>query len=190
MFDVCHLMRVKAALLLMLCFTSAGAQTANDLEKQFGKPEGMYSVNEKILLYAQFAADGQVCRVSLYPVREPVAQSTMVLQYADVQEFLNSFLPLEKRGAKKWPFGQTATGGGAAWTTYTYERVTFTFSASNAIQRYNGELLRRGEFVFTLKDYVPPLELPSPSKDDFKPSESERIDTVGIHWNERKCLNE
>ena len=183
-------MRVGAALLLMLCFTSAHAQTANDFEKQFGKPDGMYTVHEKILLYARFAADGQVCRVSLYPLREPFAQSTKVLQYGDVKDFLNSFLPLEKRGAKKWPFGQTATGGGAAWTTYTYETVTFTFSASNAIERYNGKLLRQGEFVFTFKDYVPPLELPPPSKDDFKPNETGRIDTVGINWNDRKCLNE
>ncbi len=187
------LIRIQlAAILTLVGFACTHAQAVQDLEQRFGRAQPDYSISEGMSMTAQFAADGQVCLVKILAKGNGYSKSQPELQFTEVRDFLNSFVPPETRGARKYPFDSGATGGGSVWTTYNYEKVTFTFSAAYGLQPYDGTVLRRGEFVFTIpSDYVPPKpEPPSPpSKDDFKRSESEKTQMVAIRWNERRCIN-
>jgi len=77
----------------------------------------------------EYAADGQFCRMRFYPKR--ISRNTNYgahdLPFNELRGVLNELVPLETRGTKKQSFGATATGAGAAWTTYDYENVTFDF---------------------------------------------------------------
>jgi hypothetical protein len=84
------------------------------------------------------------------------------------------------------------TGGPAAWTTYGYERVTFTFVGAVGPLTYDEQTIRKGEFTFSV-DYVPGEEPPRsrlPTPDDFSDSQSQENQIVEIRWNDRKCKND
>lgn len=55
----CVLRGTLAVIICVLCFSSASAQTAADLEAKFGKPAEVYSVSENIWMTPEFAADGR-----------------------------------------------------------------------------------------------------------------------------------
>src|SRR5437868_6430334 len=126
-------MKFKLTVAVFLLYAgSAGGQTASDIEVSYGKPVNAYSVSEHIWMTPEYTADGQVCQMRLYPKR--ISSDTNYLSkqlpFEELKEVLNQLVPLNARGVKKEPFGITATGGGAAWTTYTYEKVTFVFTSS------------------------------------------------------------
>ncbi len=128
--------------LMVLCLSSAQGQTASDLETKYGKALSAYVVNENIWMMPDYAPDGQVCGMRLVPKRigPNTNYLTKQLPFEELKEVLNQLVPLDLRGPKKEPFGQTATGGGAAWTTHTYAKVTFIFTSSfrvdpNALER-------------------------------------------------------
>ena len=79
---------------------------------------------------ADYAVDGQVCQMRLYPKR--IAPDTNYLSkklpFEELNAVLNRLVPSNDRGGEKESFGITATGGGALWTTYAYEKVTFVFT--------------------------------------------------------------
>jgi hypothetical protein len=106
-----------------------------------------------------------------------------------LRDLLNSLVPPNKRGLKTTlNFDGTATGGPAAWTTYPYEKVTFTFIAP-AAKSTDSQLLRKGEFEFSIPatDYVVKREDFAPSANDFLRSESSSTEVVTVQWNDRKC---
>jgi hypothetical protein len=142
----------------------------------------------------EYATDGQVCRMTLYP--KHFSGSTIyvgvTLHFKELRDLLNSLAPPDTRGLKtKLNFGATATGAPAAWTTYPYEKVTFTF-ISSLMKSTEIPLLRRGEFKFSIPatDYTAPKENLAPSADDFIGSESSKTEIVTIEWSDRKCPGE
>lgn len=186
-------MRNIVALLLVLIASEAiYAQTAADIQSKYGKPVDVYSVSEHIWMTPQYASDGQVCSMRLYPKR--ISDNTNYgahdLPFNELRDVLNALVRVETRGPKKESFGATATGGGAAWTTYDYENVTFTFVSFLPARSYDGVMLKRGEYVF------PPLENKSqsresnPSSNDFVEWVSQQTEIVAVTWRRRNCTGQ
>jgi hypothetical protein len=179
--------------ILLACFMSVHGQTVTDIEKTYGQREQVYSVSQHIWMTPEYAPDGQVCRMRLYPKRvdESANYVGAGLQYGELRDLLNSLVPLDMRGMKsKLNFGSTATGGPAVWTTYSYERVTFTFTgAFLPVRSDESPSLRKGEYTFTNPETRPGTDQESqlPSADDFLPSQSSITEIVTIRWNNRKC---
>jgi hypothetical protein len=183
-----------AFIVCLLCAGSAYAQTAAELGAKFGKPAEVFSVSEHVWMTPEFAADGQVCRMRLFPKRTDGRTNYLSdkLPFEEVANFLNALVPVGQRGDKiPLNFGATITGGGAAWTTYGYERVTFTFTSSFTSSGLdNSPTLVKGEYTF-------PAELArvdgeprslAPAADDFNERRREPADIVSITWNDRKCV--
>lgn len=181
--------KAMAFLLVVLASGSIYAQTAGDIQAKYGKPANVYSVSEHIWMTPEFASDGQVCRMRLYPKR--VSDNTNYgardLPFNELREVLNALVGLDTRGPKKESFGATATGGGAAWTTYDYENVTFTFVSFFPSTRYQGVILKRGEYVFPSRQSKPVATGSKPSANDFVEWVSTRTEIVTITWTARSC---
>ena len=165
-------------------------QSVAQIEQQFGPPQKVYAIGSHTSMSADFAADGQVCMLYLYPRRVAGNKSHLgnTLVFEELASFLNSFVPPEHRGLQQEVnFGTTATGGPAAWTTYPYENVYFTFISPFGPHDYSEPILRRGEFTFSIP-YLPPTEIKdrSPSKHDFVRADDKEIATV--RWLRRTCV--
>jgi hypothetical protein len=137
----------------------------------------------------EYTADGQVCQMRLYPKR--ISSDTNYLSkqlpFKELKGVLNQLVPLNLRGAKKESFGTTATGGGAAWTTYSYDKVTFVFTSSFKVAPDSWKDSKA--YVFSA-GVVPSDEKPEdsiPSDDDFLHSQTSSTEIVTIKWNDRKC---
>ncbi|HEU4508123.1 MAG TPA: hypothetical protein VFR78_07800 [Pyrinomonadaceae bacterium] len=187
-------MRGKLLLVILLSgYTSADAQSVTDIEKKYGQRKDVYSVSEHIWMTPEYASDGQVCRMRLYPKRVDGDTSFVgaMLQYTELRDLLNSIVPPNTRGLKsKLNFGATATGGPASWTTYPYENVTFTFTSSFLPLKFvESSPLRRGEYRFQKPKGIEAgeIETQMPTNDDFSASESSNTEIVVIQWNGRKC---
>jgi hypothetical protein len=186
-------MRTTLALVVcLLCSGAASAQTAAELEAKFGKPAEVYSVSEHVWMTPEFTADGQVCRVRLFPKRTDGRTNYLSdkLRSEEVANFLDALVPVGERGNKvPLNFGATVTGGGAAWTTYEYEKVTFTF-ISSFLPSVDDPPLKKGEYTFSVVE--PKAERGSessaPAADDFNGRQREHAEIVTIDWNGRKCV--
>ena len=184
--------KLLVVILLFSCM-SAYAQSVTDIEKKYGQRKEVYSVSEHIWMTPEYAIDGQVCRMRLYPKRIDGDRSFVgaMLQYVELRDLLNSLVPPNMRGLKsKVNFAATATGGPASWTTYPYEKVTFTFTSSFLPSKFEeSSPLRRGEYRFQKPEGVEASdrETQLPTNDDFSASESSSIEIVTIRWNDRRC---
>jgi hypothetical protein len=178
------------ALTLALSPSLAFSQTTQDIEAAYGKPLKAYSVSEHILMTPQYAADGLVCVMRLYPrhIGPNANYLSSRLPFEELKAVLNRLVPPGTRGLRSGSFGRTATGGPAAWTTYDYERVTFTFISPFGPLRYDGATLRKGEFVFSAQpDSVKKPEPRAATDDDFASHLSADTEIVEVTWNDRKC---
>lgn len=179
--------------LLTLCLSSVHGQTASDLETKYGKPLPAYVVSESIWMTPDYAPDGQVCGMRLYPKRigPNTNYLTKELPFEELKEVLNQLVPPDLRGPKKEPFGQSATGGGAAWTTYTYGKVTFVFTSSFRVDPDAWKNSR--EYVFTVpaepydEERVKPTIEEEASADDFLFSKAMKTEIVTVRWKDRQC---
>lgn len=186
-------MRKRVALVLVLL---AGeyvyAQTAADIQAKYGKSVDVYSVSEHIWMTPEYSSDGQVCRMRFYPKRISgnTNYGTHDLPFNELRDVLNGLVPVETRGAKKESFGATATGGGAAWTTYNYENVTFDFVSFFPARSFEGVILKRGEYVFPPRESDPLPTESNPSSNDFVERFSTRAEIVTVIWNRRKCVGQ
>ena len=176
------------ALVFVCCVTPVVGQTLSDIDREYGKPTYAYSISHNIWMTPDYAADGQVCRMRLYPkhINSETDYLSPELKFGELTVVLNKLVPLEQRGQKKDSFGLTDMGGGAAWTTYGYEKVTFVFAFSF---RLDPSIKEQPESVSFPVDEVMarlPKKTP-PSLDDFAPSESTKIEIATILWNNRKC---
>jgi hypothetical protein len=183
-------MRIKfAVIVFVLSVSPAFGQTASDIELRYGKPLSSYSVSEHIWMTADYAVDGQVCQMRLYPKR--IAPDTNYLSkklpFEELTAVLNQLVPRDDRGEKKESFGITATGGGASWTTYAYEEVTFVFTSSFRIDPDSGKGLQ--PYAFS----APEIPTDAKSKNrklsevDFLRSKMSDVEIVTVKWNDRKC---
>lgn len=184
-------MRTISLLVIVLGVNTTFGQTASDLNARYGKSSPDYAISEHIEMKADYSADGQVCRMQFYP-RDHERKTHDVnayLPFPELKQALNEAIPPDLRGFKKDGFGSTSLGGGSAWTTYGYEKVTFTFSFSYQLNVDN--LKRAEQFVLTTDESPgspPKKSAPSPpSLDDFDGSQHTRIEIATISWNHRLC---
>jgi hypothetical protein len=185
---------ILAFVVCTLCAVAAYAQTAAELKTNFGKPAEVYSVSEHIWMTPEFAADGQICRMRLFPKRTDGRTNYLSnkLPFEEVVSFLDALVPVGERGHKiPLNFGANATGGPAARTTYGYEKVTFTFISSFPSQGYdNSPPLKKGEYTFSVAERQVDREPKSsaPAADDFNYRRRASADIVMVDWNDRKCV--
>lgn len=180
--------KLLLAISLIVCGQAVSAQTSADLTARYGEPVLAYSVSERIWMTPEYAGDGQVCQLKFYPKRIGAADTNFLSKSLPFQELvtvLNQVVPVNARGSKKGSFGVTATGGGAAWTTYPYEIVTFVFVAS---MRLNPSEKSR-EYVFAEQQFPPDnaSKVTTIIRDDFVDSQTSGAEVVTIRWNNRRC---
>lgn len=180
---------IFTAFILLLYVSAAFGQTESDIEMKYGKPVNTYVVSEHIWMTPEYTVDGQVCQMRLYSKR--ITSNTNYLSqrlpFEELKEVLNQLVPLNLRGAKKESFASTATGGGAVWTTYPYEKVTFIFTSSSEVAPDSWNETK--PFVFSVRqsDSDREPENSAPSGDDFFRSRASSAEVVTIKWNDRKC---
>ena len=100
----------------------------------------------------------------------------------DLLSVFNEWAPLNTRGAKKEYFGNTQTSGSMAWTTFEYERLTF----SMWIGFQFGSLA-------DMKEKGVPLGGRTPAKitgsdDEFMAKNGVNPVIAYVMWNDRKCV--
>jgi hypothetical protein len=178
-----------ATVVTLLCVCTAAGQTVSDIEGRYGKPSNVYSVSEHIWMMSEYAADGQVCRARLFPKRVSTDTNylSVKLPSEELREVLNQMAPLVARGVKKEPFGVTATGGGAAWTTYPYEKVTFTFTSSFEVDADPENRLK--PYTFSVRESSSTIKAgnTAPSDADLFPGRASGAEVVTLKWNDRRC---
>jgi hypothetical protein len=174
---------IFAALMLMLYFNAAYGQTASDVEKKYGKPVNAYSVSEHIWMTPEYAADGQICRASLYHKR--ISPETNYLGTSmpmwELLGVFNGLAPLNTRGAKKEYFGATQHSASMAWTTFEYEKVKFNIWVSFKF----GSLADMKEKGVSLSGTPAMTNQPD---DDFMAKNSVYPEMAYVIWNDRKCV--
>lgn len=106
---------------------------------------------------AEYASDGQVCRMTLYPRRVSCTTNflTNELPFDEFRRVIDAIVPVATRGAQKEPFGNGSwtIGGRARCATFVYERVTISYVAGFRFDPRLG----MGEPVI-LDDEAPKLE--------------------------------
>lgn len=175
------------ALALTISIVSAVGQSRAEIEAKFGQPVSVYSVGERIWMSAEYASDGQVCRMTFYPRR--VSSTTNFLSnelpFDEFRSAIDAIVPVATRGAQKEPFGNGSwtIGGAVRWATFVYERVTISYAAGFRFDTRLG----MGEPV-NVEDEVPNLEpKPKPTKEDFARYSDSTAAIVVVQWNDRKC---
>lgn len=179
---------ILAAAFFAFAASSALGQSASDIEAKYGKPTNVYAVSQNIWMTPEYTADGQVCEMLLYPRRiaPDAINLSNKLPFDELQIVLNKLVPVNTRGVQRGN-RNTATGGGASWTTYTYEKVTFVFTFSfkvdpNAWKQSNS-------YVFSEQKFPPTSQSTTSSRSngDFLVNDIGTAEMVTIKWNERKC---
>ncbi len=182
-------MRVITLVIFLFGLNTALGQTSSEVERTYGKPVPVYSVSEHIWMTPDYAPDGQVCRMRLYPKRlgwETDYLGSQLL-FPELSKTLNEIVPLHRRGSKKGGFGQTSLGGGTAWTTYEYENVSFTLVFS---YRMGQDILEKAKDKVITGPDSEQVTLPKkmvPTLDDFAGSKDSPTEIVTIRWNHRQC---
>jgi hypothetical protein len=178
-----------AILILVLSVNTAFGQSASEIESKFGPPIRVYSLTEHIWMTADYALDGQVCQMKLFPKRVGPNNDYLShqLPFEELKFILNRLIPPAARGVKGKLFGFTDTGGGLAWTTYPYEKAVFTFAFRFRIDK---EALKQSEpFSLSAEEmssYRQSAKTP-PSDNDFDNSQTDNLEIVTIKWTGRKC---
>ena len=178
---------MRAIALIILSVVPTFGQTVSEVERKYGKPVFVYSVSEHIWMTPEYSADGQVCRMRLYPRRLGQQTDYLISQlpFPELSQVLNEIVPPHLRGSKKDGFGQTSLGGGTAWTTYEYENVRFAFIFSYKI---DPDALKKAEPLTGPDPEGLPLPRKTPpSVDDFTGSRNSPVEIVTISWNGRPC---
>ena len=180
--------KISVVILILLAQTTFG-QTVSEIESGFGQPVKVYSVSEHIWMSPEYTRDGQVCQMRFFPKR--IGPDTNYLSgplpFHELKSILNRLLPPSTRGTKVDLFGYTDTGGGIAWTTYPYEKVTFAFIFP---LRVSSEAVKQGQSVsFSAEEMEAYRKQPKmpPSANDFDNSDGIKLEIVTVKWNSRQC---
>ena len=178
---------IWAVAVLVLYVNSSSGQTASDMAGKYGKPIHAYTISEHIWMTPEYSADGQVCQMQLYPKRVAPNADYLPRQlpFEELKMVLNQLLPPNTRGTKKESFGITDMGGGAAWTTYAYDKVSFIFTFSIKVDPRSSRELE--SFTFPVDEFLSRPEKTPPSDDDFLGSQASKTEVVTINWNDRRC---
>ena len=183
--------RIAKFAIAMIVFNvvSVFGQTRREIEARFGQPVNSYAVSERIRMSPDYASDGQVCRMTLYPRRFSSTTTYFVneLSFDEFRNVIDAIVPVATRGAQKEPFGNgvwKATEGGR-WANFVYERVTITYLAS--LPHIDAAALAKGEPVNLGDDVPKQQEKPKPVKEDFSLYRGSTAEIVTVQWNDRKC---
>lgn len=194
-------MRNRFIFMAVIIFNITGVfgQTISEIETKYGQSEKVYSLGSNIWMSAEYAADGQVCRMNLFPKRVS-GNNVYLFKELPFEDFKNSvdlLVPLDKRGARKEPFESSAHGAGVFWTIFAYEKVTIQYSVDRQI---NFDPLKpRKTFVFSPKTTSSTDKNPKNMKeskasqtaekgpDSFPPYRAAGYEIVTIRWNDRRC---
>lgn len=186
-------MRIKFIFFVVLFLNALNhsvGQTVSEIEKTFGKSTNAYSVSEYIWMTPDFAVDGQVCRMRLYPKRISGNDNTVSSQlpFDDFRRIVDQIIPLDKRGSKSEPFIGGGTGGGVVWDTFKYEKVKITYSAHFTIDPDAWK--DRKPFVFSEQFALlaEKEEIPAKPENDFTAYKNAKNELVVITWLDRKCV--
>jgi len=175
-------------IVFVCCVPPVVGQSLSEIDREYGKPTYAYSVSRYIWMTPEYAADGQVCRMRLYPkhIDSKTDYLAPELNFEELTSVLNKLVPLEQRGQKKDSFGITEMGGGVAWTTYEYEKVTFVFAFPFRLDPSIKE--QPASVTFPMDEITAHLPAKTPpSLADFANSESTKIQIAAVLWNNRKC---
>lgn len=178
--------------LLLFIHTASSAQTASEIESEFGKPTNAYSVSANVWMTPDFAEDGQVCRMRLYQKR--ISGNTNYvgkLTFADFKKVVDRLVPPEIRGVRGEPFDENGStmGGGVIWATFTYEIVRITYSGG--LRMSAADLKDSKPFNFDeMFNSLPPEDSKESAKPkgDFEAHKSSPVEIVTITWLQRKCV--
>jgi hypothetical protein len=179
---------ILATAICIFCVSYVFGQAASDIETKYGKPTKAYAVSQNIWMTPEYADNGQVCEMLLYPRRIGTDNINLSrkMPLEELQNVLKELVPVNVRGARKEQ-PNTATGGGVSWTTYTYEKVTFIFSFSfkvepNALNQSKPYIFSDQKFPSTGQSTTS-----SQSDGDFSVNDIRTAEMVTIKWNGRKC---
>ena len=179
---------VLATAICAFCVSSTLGQAVSNIEAKYGKPTNAYAVSQNIWMTPEYTDDGQVCEMLLYPRRigPNLINLSQTLPFEELQSVLNELVPVKTRGAKR-EHGNTATGGGASWTTYAYEKVTFLFTSSFKVD--SKVWTESKPYIFSDQKFPSTgrSTTSSRSQDDFSVNDIGTAEMVTIKWNERKC---
>ncbi len=126
-----HIYIIGVALLSLVSFLSASAQSKADIENKYGTPISAYSVSENIWMTPEFTRDGQLCMARLYP--KQIDANTNYLQGRlslwDVKDVFDQLAPISVRGRKIDDLGLSVTGN-SVFQALVYEKVRINFVSS------------------------------------------------------------
>ena len=185
----------SSAFVLLLLATPAAGQTASDIEQKYGKPVKAYAVTERVWMTPEYAGDGRVCRMRLYPRRISGDAGVLAkeLPFEDFNRAVEELVPPGSRGAKARPFvGGWTFGGGIMFADFEYENVTITFWAGF---RFDPEAFIKSEpfdlsemgVDFPVDKSEAPARPPDKPEDEFLSYHKSRVELVTIRWNGRRC---
>ena len=117
--------------ILVFSCSSVCAQTLSEIQARFGTPTSSYSVSEHVWMTPEFTADGQLCRVRLYPKKFDASTDYVMseLSLAEVEAVFDQLAPVTVRGEKKEDYGLIGTGG-LVFAAFGYETVRINFVSS------------------------------------------------------------
>ena len=172
-----------AVLILLFSVNLACAQKISELEKKYGTPAKVFSVSERIWMTPEFAADGQICRLSFFHKRISAETNYLgnTIRIPELLDVFQQLAPLNTRGARKQPFGVTQTSGAMAWTDFEYENLRFSFWTTFTF----GSLANMRAKGVPLGGRMPIQT--SQSDDDFMAANAVPPVMVYVTWLNRKC---
>ena len=170
---------MKRSFTLLLLFVSAywsqaTAQTLANLETKYGAPVKLYSVDEHTWMAPEFADDGQLCMVRLFPKQIDPENNYLwnSLPLYEVKDVFDQLAPPANRGKKGDDQGFFVAGR-MAFRFFQYENVRVTFITSDFVSSNKAER---------------ETKLPStPADDEFPGPYVRSAQIVTISWNHRKC---
>lgn len=176
-----------AVVITVLNVVSAFGQSRAEIEAKFGQPVNAYTVSERIWMSPEYAADGQVCRMTFYPRRFSSTTNYLKnkLPFDEFRSVIDVIVPVAIRGAQKEPFrnGTWDGGGGVSWANFIYERVTISYVAG-----WGDGPLGMGEPVdLSSIEVTKEREKPKQTKEDFSRYSDSTAEIVTVQWRNRKC---
>lgn len=181
------MVRAIVVIIFGLSVVATFGQTVSEVQRKYGNPVSVYTVSEHIWMTPEYSADGQVCRMRLYPRRLGVETDYLITQlpFTELSQVLNEMVPPHLRGPKKDGFGMTSLGGGTAWTTYDYENVSFAFIFS---YKLNPDAIKNAKpLTGPDPENLPERKKTTPSLADFESSRNLETQIVTLRWIHRSC---
>jgi hypothetical protein len=119
------------SLFLVLTAAPVWAQTSSDLNSKYGAPTQSYEIRPGIFLTVKYAADGQVCEMSVEK-RHIQASGTIDLDSITISSeerrmIVDELAPAVKRGERQKDSGDVLIVGGGGTEIDNYENVSISY---------------------------------------------------------------